>query len=93
MSNFPGPIVQIHLDGMKVLAVDFTAGVLEGQPGVGFSILSYNGNIRIGSLAENAVLTRDEMNELIGNICMMIDKLYAISKTYNENVKIDMLID
>ncbi len=92
MSNFPGPGVQIYLDGMKVLAVDFVAGGLDGQAGVTFMIMSYNDNIRICSLAENAILTKDDMNELIKNVCVRIDKLYSISNSYNENVKINMQV-
>lgn len=38
MSNFPGPSLQMDLDGMKVLVIDFAAGTLEGQGGVGFTI-------------------------------------------------------
>lgn len=56
---------------MKVLAVDFAAGGLDGQAGVTFMILSYIDSIRICSLAENAILTKEQMNELIENVSLL----------------------
>lgn len=88
ISSFPGPGVELDLNGKRILAVDFAGGPLEGVSGVAFMALSYVESFRICATAESAVLSRDQMDKLIGLIYKEVDVLYDLAlKESNDSSK------
>lgn len=87
VTNFPGPGIQLEWDGRKGLAVDFAAGIMNGVGGVGFMVMSYKDHFRICATAESAVLSRDEMTELIDLSGQMINELYELANSDEGDVE------
>ncbi|CAL8128550.1 unnamed protein product [Orchesella dallaii] len=89
LSNFPGIPIKIGINDAIGISSDFAVGAAPGNGGklkltcVGVSVQSYAEYIRIAVTAENAVMTREQVDTFIRNMLSEIHTLntLAIAKT------------
>lgn len=79
VSNFPGPGIQLTLCQNKLLGMDFAGGLLHGDSGIGFRVLSCVNNIRFCVTAEAAVFSVEDLKEIITYVQEEIDILYELA--------------
>jgi len=63
MSNFPGTPEVPNFHGVEVLDMMFGAGLGPGNTGIGFTLISYVGFIRLLSVVDPNILPTDEAVE------------------------------
>ena len=76
LSNVPGPQHTLYLGGQKITQGIFWVP-MRANIGVGLSIFSYNGEIRVGVYADECVLPkpREVVQEFEKNFCKLINEL------------------
>jgi len=79
LSNFATPPMKIMVGGAEVQTVDFAVGLLEGDGGVAFAMLSYADHVRLAVIAEKALMSREQLDKLVGYVQNEINELHAIA--------------
>ncbi|CAL8122516.1 unnamed protein product [Orchesella dallaii] len=81
LTNFPAGNrdIKTGFGDEKVLAVDLAAGGLTGVTGVTFMAISYVDHIRFAVTAESAVMSREDVENLLQYVCDEIDLLHTLS--------------
>ena len=66
VTSFPGPALEFRWHNKnKLLGGDYAVAGLIGNAGVGFTVLSVMNNLRIAVTAEEAIMNRREINQLV----------------------------
>ncbi|CAL8092356.1 unnamed protein product [Orchesella dallaii] len=79
LSNFPSLPVKVGVGNTKAVAVDFACGTLEGDVGAGFMVLSYGDHIRFAVTAEKALMSREQIDNLLNYVLTEISILHGKS--------------
>lgn len=87
MTNFPGPSLEVNGFGRKCLAIDFCTGNMDGVCGIGFNLLSYGKQFRLTVVAENGILERTELDEVVSLFENELEVLYKLAKNVAEKKK------
>lgn len=77
LANFPGPSTRFGLsEANKVVSSDATCATYADLI---FLIISYDGFIRISASAENKVLERSQLNDIIKDFSEEIETLHSLA--------------
>ncbi|ODM91183.1 hypothetical protein Ocin01_15498 [Orchesella cincta] len=85
LSSFPGPAVDIYLNGKKVLLADGLGGLGDGSGGVGFLLLTFRNHIRIATMVVDGIMNREEVKEMLGYVEEEFDRLQELSLKSEKN--------
>ncbi|CAL8085192.1 unnamed protein product [Orchesella dallaii] len=79
VSNFPGPGIEMRLNGKRGMEGDFFAGTLQGVTGVGFQVGSYQDCLRVSTVVDNQVMSKSEVKQMVSYVVEEFDKLYELA--------------